>query len=258
MSKKEQVLKQILEICEKENDYKFHNDVVKNICKKVGFGNPFDVTKLDNTAKIPGIMFQKDFFILHLGEGYHQFVKGIKNGFHEFEDIDKKDIVEWKYRKSLLNEFDTSESNILSVGINQHIIHDFLYEDIIANPKVYSARRTKATLKYKIGNKLIETSNLQMEIDLTMEFNGVVTIFEGKNDFPKNFAIYQLYHPFLYYQKLKKENRLSIDKITCCYLLRKRKKGKSIIRIYNYTFAKKDDMSSIKLLKARQYNLIQR
>ncbi|MCW3134124.1 MAG: hypothetical protein N2V78_07355 [Methanophagales archaeon] len=42
-----------------------------------------------------------------------------------------------------LNEFDTSESNILSVASNQRIIHDFLYEDIVASPKVYSARRTK-------------------------------------------------------------------------------------------------------------------
>jgi hypothetical protein len=231
---------------------------VKKISKKHGFGNPFDVTKLDNTEIFPKIMLKNDYFILHLGEGKHQFVKGIKNGFHDFEDIPEKYIYDWKYRKSLLNDFDTSESNILSVGFNQRIIHDFLYEDIVANPKVYNARRTKTSLRYKIGGNTIETRNLQMEIDLTTEYNRIVTIFEGKNNFPENFAVYQLFHPFLYYQKLRTENKLSISAINCCYLLRKRTEGDSTIRIYLYTFEEPEEMSSIKLLKCAQYNLIKR
>ncbi len=166
--------------------------MVKDYCRKHGFGNPFDVTKLDNTSKFPSILIENDYFLLHLGQGKHQFVKGIKNGFHHFEII--TDIIDWQYRSSILNEFDTSESNILSVGFNQRIIHDFLYEDIVANPKIYNARRTKSKLDYYVKDELI-----QMEIDLTMEFNGRVTLFEGKNDFPKDFAVYQLFHPFLYY-----------------------------------------------------------
>lgn len=258
MSKKDEVLKELLSICETKNNYVFDNDIVKTVCKKHGFGNPFDATKLDDTSKFPDIMMRKDYFLLHLGEGKHQFVKGIKNGFHKFEEISREHTIEWKYRKSLLNEFDTSESNILSVGFNQRIIHDFLYEDIVSNPKVYNARRTKSTLDYFIGKQHIKTINLQMEIDLTLELDGVVTVFEGKNNFPENFAVYQLFHPFLYYQKLKKENQLSIKEITCCYLLRKRNKGTSVIRVYNYTFSKENDLTSIKLLKSKQYNLIQR
>ena len=135
----------------------------------------------------------------------------------------KKKIQEhWGYKKSLLNDFDTSESNILSLGFNQKIIHDFLYDDITASPKVYNARRTKASLDYFIGKQKIETQKLQMEIDLTMELNGVVTIFEGKNNFPKDFAVYQLFNPYLYYQRIKQENQLKIKEINCCYLLRKK------------------------------------
>ena len=93
----------------------------------------------------------------------------------------------------------------MSVASNQRIIHDFLYEDIVAGPKVYSARRTKMNLSYKVGNESIQTENLQMEIDLTMELHGVVTIFEGKNGFPENFAVYQLFHPFKYFSLLKEE-----------------------------------------------------
>ena len=157
-----------------------------------------------------------------------------------------------------MNDYDTSESNILSVGSNQKIIQDFLYDDIIANPKVYNARRTKSTLDYFVDAAHIKTKNLQMEIDLTMELNNTVTVFEGKNNFPQSFAIYQLFAPFLYYQKLKEENDLDIKNVTCCYLIRKKEKKGSIIRIYNYTFTDIKQMVSIKLLKSKQYNLVQR
>lgn len=200
----------------------------------------------------------EDYFILHLGNGRHKFIRGIKNGFHVFEDIDAGKIFDWKYRKSILNEFDTSESNILSVANNQRVIHDFLYEDIVASPKVYNARRTKMTISYKTGREKIRVENLQMEIDLTMELDRVITVFEGKNGFPHDFAVHQLYHPFKYYCVLKAEKRLEVEMITCCYILRDREKKGSILRLYNYTFDDEKDMSSIRLLKNAQYNLIKR
>ena len=257
-NKKSLVIKKIFNLCKENNDYVFDNKLVKDIAKEVGFGNPFDVTKLDNTQKFPEILLKNDYFIIHLGGGKHKFVKGINKGFHKFEKINSKSIYDWKYRQSILNEYDTSESNILSVGFNQRIIHDFLYDDIVANPKMYGSRRTKTSLNYFIGKEKIDASNLQMEIDLTTEYNGLVTIFEGKNNFPENFAVYQLYFPFLYYYNLQKNNELDIKQINCCYLLRKKENGKSIIRIYLYTFENPMDMTSIKLVKNAQYNLIKR
>ncbi len=258
MGKKQDVITEIFKICRSKNSFEFNNDLVRNISKKIGFGNPFDATKLDNTDKFPDILLKENYFIIHLGGGKHKFVKGIDKGFHKFEEIPEENIFDWKYRQSILNEFDTSESNILSVGFNQRIIHDFLYDDIVANPKMYGARRTKTTLNYSIGKEKITASNLQMEIDLTTENNGIVTVFEGKNNFPENFAVYQLYFPFLYYYNLKKENKLEINEINCCYLLRKRDDEKSVIKIYKYTFEDSVDMTSIKLIKNAQYNLIKR
>ena len=258
MGKKQEVITEIFNVCQKNGNNTFDNELVKTISKKVGFGNPFDATKLDNTQKFPEILLKNDYFIVHLGGGKHQFVKGIDKGFHKFEAIDPENTYDWKYRQSILNEFDTSESNILSVGFNQRIIHDFLYDDIVANPKMYGSRRTKTSLNFSIGNENINTSNLQMEIDLTTEYNGMVTVFEGKNNFPEDFAVYQLYFPFLYYYNLKKDNKLDIKQINCCYLLRKKEKGKSFIRIYQYLFENPLDMASIKLVKNAQYNLIKR
>ncbi len=256
MSKKQDVLTEIFNICQQNGNFEFDNELVKSVAKKLNFGNPFDVTKLDNTNIFPEVLLENDYFIIHLGRGKHKFVKGIKNGFHKFEEIPDENIFSWKYRKSILNEFDTSESNILSVGFNQRIIHDFLYDDIVANPKMYGARRTKTSFEYYINGEKIVASNLQMEIDLTTEYNGVVTVFEGKNNFPDNFAVYQLYFPFLYYHNLMNDKKLEIKEINCCYLLRKKENGESIIRIYQYTFENPKDISSVKLMKSAQYNLI--
>jgi len=258
MGTKQEVITELFKRCKKKKDLVFDNVLVKQVCKEYGFGNPFDATKLDDTSKFPQILLDEDYFILHIGRGRHKFVKGINNGFHSFEEIDSDNIFDWKYRKSILNEFDTSESNILSVVSNQRIIHDFLYEDIVASPKVYNARRTKMNLSYRVGPEEIIAQNLQMEIDLTMELRGVITIFEGKNGFPENFAIYQLFHPFKYYSILKEEKKLDVEQITCCYVLRKRENESSILRLYNYTFENENYMTSIKLLKNAQYNLIRR
>jgi len=258
MGIKQEVVAEIFELCKKRKDFTFDNTLVKRVCKKHNFGNPFDVTKLDDTSRFPKILLSEDYFILHLGKGRHRFVKGIRNGFHHFERISKSKIYQWKYRKSILNEFDTSESNILSVAANQRIIHDFLYEDIVAAPKVYNARRTKSSISYKVGRQSIVAEGIQMEIDLTMELQGVVTIFEGKNGFPENFAVYQLFHPFKYYSVLRAEKRLNVAQITCCYILRKRKRSGSSLRLYNYTFRDANNMGSIKLLKSAQYDLVKR
>jgi hypothetical protein len=231
---------------------------VKQEAHKHKFGNPFDVTKIDSTDDLPQRLKQEDVFIVHLGGGTHRFVKGITTGYHIFAPITSSESFDWKYRQSLLNELDTSESNILSVANNQRIIHDFLYDDIVASPKVYNARRTKVSITYRIGNTKVTAQNLQVEIDLTIELHGIVTVFEGKNGFPPDFAVYQLFHPFRYYADLKTEAQVPIKQLTCCYVLRKQEGGVSTLRLYNYTFDDVTTPSSIRLLKKAQYRLVRR
>lgn len=257
ISKKAKVLLEIFDICQKRRDYVFDNDLVKEAAEKHGFGNPFDVTKIDNKEILPDKIKKQDFCVIHRGDGVHEFVQPVNDFFHNFEPI-KSATIEWPYRKSALNEIDESESNILSVGFNQRIIHDFLYEDIVASPKMYGAKRTKLTQKYKAGRKTITLNKCQMEIDLTTEHQGVVTIFEGKNKFPDSFAIYQLFHPILYFHKLREEKKIEIEKINCCYLLRDKKPTGSIIRLYLYSFKNPNDITSIILEKSAQYRLIKR
>ncbi len=68
MSKKD-VITEIFKICKKKNNFIFDNNLVKTISKKYNFGNPFDVTKLDNINKLPDILIKNNYALIHFGNG---------------------------------------------------------------------------------------------------------------------------------------------------------------------------------------------
>ncbi|MDY5049845.1 MAG: hypothetical protein SPF17_00325 [Candidatus Mucispirillum faecigallinarum] len=258
VNKKNMVIEQLFEYCKKNNNYIFDNDLVKNISKKVGFGNPFDVTKIDIKEKLPKSLLDNDYCIIHLGNGKHQFIKGINIVFHELEKITDDNIIQWEYKKSFLNLYNDSESNILSVANNQRILHHFLFnEDIefsslpIENrPKTYFPHRTKKTIKYSLNDTIITTQNQQIEIDLTIEYQGIIGIFEAKNGNINNFNVYQLFYPYLYY----KLSNLAYNGIKCIYLVRTKIDDISEIKLWEYEF-KDIELNSIKHIKSKKYIL---
>ena len=251
-SKKQIVITNLYEMCLARGDMAFSNAEVREICTRVGFGNPFDATKIDNSSGLPDRLADDDVFIIHLGRGRHQFVTGIANGYHEFEEMPAERRYQWGYRRSILNNINTSESNILSVCYNQRIIHDFLYKDIAASPKVYSSNRTQIPLQYRIGDTEINASRVQVEIDFTLEHLGIVTIFEAKNGESQDFNVFQLFNPFRYY--LRATTGLAVESINCCYLLRQENR----LRLYLYSFAESDNPGSIRLQQNAEYTLVTR
>ncbi len=117
MSKKKMVIAELYDMCKSREDFQFTNDEVKDVCADIGFGNPFDATKIDSSSRLPDELIDDDVFIVHIGRGSHRFVFGIANGYHEFEAIPDNRKFQWSYRRSILNNINTSESNILAVGI---------------------------------------------------------------------------------------------------------------------------------------------
>lgn len=264
MNKKHKVIESLYKKCKRRNDFVFHNKEVKEVCVKIGFGNPFDVTKIDNKDKLPPLLIKNDVAIAHLGNGYHQFVQGIDNFYHNFEEIEV--VTDRPYKKSLLNQFNSSESNILSVANNQRILHDFLFKqdkefscnDITKRPKTYFPHRTKTSFTYNIDDIKISLHNIQIEIDLTIEYKGIIGVFEGKNGTPNSFSIYQLYHPFLYYYKANKDGLLNgkIKEIYGVYVVREEIDNFDILKLWCYTFADPLNITSIKFVKSAAYKLI--
>lgn len=260
-SKKAQVLLQLLAWCQAHDTLVFHNDQVKEIAREVGFGNPFDVTKLGNLDLLPQELRDLDLAVIHLGRGNHAFVKGTRHVYHAFEPITERQ--DWLYQKSLLNNYNTSESNTLSVANNQRILHHFAFGqdrefddiDVTKRPKTYFPHRTKKQLAYEVNGHLVGDL-LQIEVDLTIEFQGTVAVFEGKNGKPTSFNIFQLYHPFLYYH-LANENDSSLNsgikEIICIYVIRQTEK----IALWAYTFDQPLDPTSIRFLRSKSYRLVQ-
>lgn len=214
---------------------------------------------------MPKILTDNDYAIIHIGSGNHKFIKGIDNVFHDFEPIQKT--IDWNYKKSLLNQYNSSESNILSVANNQRILHHFLFGqdtefediDITKRPKTYFPHRTKTSFEYNFGkDALLEMKNIQIEVDLTIEFQGTVGVFEGKNGKPDTFSIYQIYHPFLYYYNANKKTELKgkIKDIFCVYVVREKSKTHDTIKLWAYTFENPLDITSIKFIKSCSYKLI--
>ena len=187
-------------------------------------------------------------------------------GNFEFDNALVKEILH-KTKSStnpcILNDFSISESSILSLVNNHRIIHDFLYQDFSAAPKMYnSERKNSISFDFYIEDEKISVNNLQIEIDLTIEHNGYVTVFEGKNT-PANFwvetfNVLQLYNPFRYYYNLQQEKRLAIKKLSACYLVKQKEADNSRVRLYNYTFENPFNIASIKLLKKKEYHLKKR
>jgi len=243
----------------KEFDNEFIKDILKEFNSKT---NPYDITKLDDKSKYPKLLIDENIAITHIGNGKHKFIPYLDKIYPTFEKINKDEKINFLYRPSILNDFSISESSILSTAFNHRIINDFLYSDIVANPKLYiSERKRGLSFEYFIDKEKFSFDNLQIEIDFTIEYNKIVTIFEAKNctkDWIKDFNVFQVYNPFRYYYELKQKNKLDINKIYACYLLRKKEKDNSIIRLYLYTFENPLNITSLKLVKKREYILNKR
>ena len=257
-SSKREVLARVFDLCQARGEYVFHNDLVQEVSQQLGFSNKYDATKIDHSSKYPANMQQgKGWFLVHLGKGFHQFVEDQSLGFHQFERVDEEEAVEWQYVPSILNDFDSSEANVLSIAYNQLILHDFLYGDRRANPQVYFARRTKHTGDYTVSGKRVEVTQVQLEMDLVLERKSNVTIFEAKKGFHEDFATYQLFHPHLYFEKYRRDGTLKIGDIQCCFLQKHEASGFNVMRFHLYRFHERQ-LDSIELIRKKEYILSQR
>lgn len=258
-SLKKKVLEALFLFCQERNDMTFTNDEVKYIAAKLHFGNPFDVTKVDSRQGLPESIRAKGYCIAHIGKGKHRFIPELKYWYHDFEDIQPNELFVWRYKKSLINSIDRGEASTLSLLLNQRTLYDFIYEDITVSPKIYIPGRTKADLKYWVGRTFIEAKSQQIEMDLVLEYQGVVTIVEAKNQIMPNFAVYQLFHPVKYYLDKARHLGIDISRIQGCYVMKGKGEPETImLRMYLYGFSDENRLDSITLIRKAEYKLIVR
>ena len=253
MTKKQQVITDLYRLCRRRGDLRFHNDEVRGICAKIGFSNPYDATKwdCDNAALLPPALVEDDMFVVPLGRGWHQFVKGIDVGYHRFEEISERDKLGWPVIGSAIQGVATREGSISHVSYNQRIISDFVYKYLGATPKVYPAHQNLLHLEYFIYNKLVSAQLLPVEVGFSVEQHGHIAVFAAKKGFLEDFNVFHLFNPIRYYMGLKQTLGLAIKEVQGCYILREGDR----FRLYLYTF---DDLmrpASIRLLRNAEYTL---
>lgn len=261
LSRKQLVLESLFQLCQQRNNMEFTNDDVRRIATQVGFGNPFDATKVDTREILPDSVRQQGYCLAHIGRGRHVFVPELKHWYHDFESIATEEIILWRYRKSLLNDLDRGEASTLSLALNQRILYDFIYEDVVASPKVYIPGRTRVDLEYTVGATKLFAQDQQLEMDLTLEYQGTVTVLEAKSKFLTNFAVYQIFHPIKYYLQRAHEAGIEIPHINACYVLKHTQRGIhpiTQVRMYLYEFDDPDRLDSIRLVRKAEYHLQQR
>ena len=193
LSKKQQVLERLFLQCEQKGSYKFSNSDVKQVANAVDFKNPFDATKVDSREILPQSIRQKGYCIAHIGRGRYRFIPELQNWYHDFETILPQEVIEWRYRKSLLNDIDRGEASALSFAFNQHILHDFIYEDVVASPKIYVPGRSRTTIEYTVGSTYVKAEDQQLEMDMVLEYQGTVTVIEAKNKTFSSFTNFAVY-----------------------------------------------------------------
>ena len=133
------------------------------------------------------------------------------------------------------------------------LIHDASYKRYYTYRlfvNTYFPHRTKTTLLYCFNGKEIKAKNQQIEIDLTIEYDRTICIFEAKNGTPKDFNVCQIYHPFLYYYN----SGLKIKQIKCVYLVH----NKDSLKLWLYTFNDPLHLDSIQFLKSCEYFLVRK
>lgn len=246
--------------------YVFTNDEVKKLSMPINFRNHNDATHIDTSKRLSPLMMKEDLGVIHLGTNKavskvakHAFVRGSEALFHKFEKVPTEEVTRLDYKPGPLDELNTSESNILSIVKNHNILDMFLYPgDRRADPHMYMAHRTRVKPEYRIGDTKIPAESVQIEVDMTLEWEGVVTVFEAKNwsRGRDDFAIYQLYMPFCYYHQRMEKGEIDVKRIECCYVVRRKKRGEgSDIDVYLYTFKDPEDMTSISLVRCHRYEL---
>lgn len=258
---KKQTLMKVYEHCVEKGNFKFGNSLVKQLTG-TDFANQFDATKIDTSAVLPEELREKDMFIVHLGRGWHQFVRGIQHGYHELEEVVPENVYIWPYVPGVLDRTDGSEAGVLSLAFNQQILQHFLYGNRIVQLFINLPRRTRGkaanSFSYMIGDQTVTVNQLQIEIDFIVEKNGEIAIVEAKcapSGLPKDFAVAQLYLP---YRRLLEMlgPRLEAKKIRSLFLVQYiRPDGIDCIRVYEYTFTDPLSMSSLRFVRNAEYVL---
>lgn len=214
------------------------------------FKEPRLMAKWDSSENLPSIFKKYNINILPISRtGY------VLSDFKLYEPIPELGEHITEMQKVEIPEYETidignisSEVNAINVLMLSKILDDFLDED--DNVATFNGRMGTGIFSFHVDRHRgtafqVDVKNAQCEIDGGMENNNSVVILEAKNVVHPDFHIRQLYYPYrLWASKVDKPIRL----VFAIY-------SNQIYRLFEYAFEDKDNYSSIRLVKSKNYSL---
>lgn len=214
------------------------------------FKEPRLMAKWDSSENLPSIFKKHNINILPISRtGY------VLSDFKLYEPIPELGEHITKMQKVEIPKYETidignisSEANAINVLMLSKILDDFLDED--NNVATFNGRMGTGIFSFRVDRHRgttfeVDVKNAQCEIDGGMENNNSVVILEAKNVVHPDFHVRQLYYPYrLWESKIEKPIRL----VFSIY-------SNQIYRLFEYKFEDKDNYSSIRLVKSKNYSL---
>lgn len=236
----------ILDEINKKGFYIIKTETIKE------FNEPRLMAKFDSSLKLPEIFKQYNINILPISKKkyilsnfkLYEYIGQLgENNKHNIERI----TIEHNYQSININNISSESSAIMSLILTK-TLDNFLVED--DNTMTFFGRMWTKNFDFfvdKIDNKSmkIEVNNSQCEIDAGLENRKSLVILEAKLSSDPDFNIRQLYYPFrLWSNKVEKPIRL----VFISYF-------NQIFRLFEYKFEDINNLSSIKLIKQKNYSL---
>lgn len=245
----------------------------------VAWRNYADLTKVDFKDDLPDQMIADDVFIVHLGGGKHQFIKGIDLSYHRLEAVSPADQHVEAYTRSLWDAMEGgkhSEAGDLSRIFNLRIFHRFLYDNPGKEVRIHLPGRKKyrEPLDYLIGPTPIRTNDLQIEMDFMAESESAnapleICIAEAKSTRDTTFNISQLYIPYRFIlERVKRANFVANVRSLFVQTTSVRFRALDapgvpvgwhrVARLFEYKFGSPGDLASLEYVKSSEYVLVER
>ena len=214
------------------------------------FKEPRLMAKWDSSENLPSIFKKYNINILPISRtGY------VLSDFKLYEPIPELGEHITEMQKVEIPEYETidignisSEANAINVLMLSKILDDFLDED--DNVATFNGRMGTGIFNFHVDRHRgtafqVDVKNAQCEIDGGMENDNSVVILEAKNVVHPDFHVRQLYYPYrLWASKVEKPIRL----VFSIY-------SNQIYRLFEYEFEDKNNYSSIRLVKSKNYSL---
>lgn len=214
------------------------------------YKEPRLMAKWDSTTSLPPVLRNNKLNILP--NSRNSYVLGDFCLYQEIPELEERVEKMTHFELPIYETLDinhiTSEANAINVLLLSGILDDFLDNGV--NVATFNGRMGTGEFDFSVnthshGKKNIRVINAQCEIDGGFENDTSVVIMEAKNVIHKDFNIRQLYYPYrLWNARVKKPIRL----VFSIY-------SNMIYRLFEYRFADINDLSSIELVRTKNYSL---